>query len=267
MAVSQLPLEIWALVIDYLIDDIEALRVCSLIQTRFIPLARKHLFEDLLFEVSSLEEAQNRYNDLEPRFPVITPYVQTLEIAYCNEDRNVGSKELARYVNMFGSALGAAIETLCLRKAFVFDVKDSVRPATMELFPRLRCLAFQEATFQSADLMAGFLLLCPLLQKIELEYCDFDVVEFHNDDARTLPPLDWMKIAFRHDQDRILPWLDQAGIWSTLRCLNVTSSLGRDYEKITSLIASSTPCLTVLIIKLAFNWQPPGMSQDMRASR
>jgi hypothetical protein len=254
---SQLPLEIWALIIDHPADDPAALQMCSLIETRLVPLARKYLFETLWFDALGLEESETRFDELEIRFPVIAPYVRKLVFVYHNDDsdRDAGPRKFAMYMDQFASALGSQLETLCLYRASLSE-RQAIIPTAG--FPHLRHLLFVESYFESVDFIAACIATCPLLRSLTLNDCYFGIIEFR--EAYSLPPLHELELrSIVNYQDDILPWVFQTGLASTLRSLKIKYACESDLDAIASFIASSTPCLSALSITLRFRGQSLGI--------
>jgi hypothetical protein len=255
---AQLPLEIWALIIDHLADDRQAISVCTLVETRLVPLARKHLFETLVFDADGPQEAESLLNGLMLDFPVITPYVRTLDFVYYNElDYDATSKEYGAYLKRLASALGSRVETLHLSQVCVSELPDFV---STEGFPHLRHLHFEEASFECLDLMAAYVAWFPTLRSFALNDCHFDFTGIPKD--YTLPPLHELDLS-GHYQEDILPWVSRSGLASTLRHLRVLESTESDHEAIASFLTAFTPCLSTVIIVLQRQWQPSGIFQLM----
>jgi hypothetical protein len=256
---AQLPLEIWALIIDHLADDRQAISVCSLVETRWVHLARKHLFETLLFAALGPQEAERLFWWMSIDLPVIAPYVRTLNFFYYNElDHDATSREHVAYLKRLASVLGSRVETLHLRQVVVSELPDFV---PTEGFPHLRHLHFDHANFQRVDLMAAYVALFPVLHSFALNDCHFVHAGIPKD--YTLPPLRELELSVRDYQKDILPWISRSGLASTLRRLKVLETAESDHEAISSFLSTFTPCLSTVIIEIYFQWEPSGMFQIM----
>jgi hypothetical protein len=254
---AQLPLEIWALIIDHLADDRHAISVCSLVENRWVPLARKHLFETLIFDADGPQKAESLLNGLALDFAVIAPYVRTLTFIYDNvHERDIYalSREYAVYLKQLAAALGSRVETLHLCRVVVSEIPDFI---PTEGFPRLRHLHFEQAIFQLMDLMAAYVASFPLLRSFALNDCDFDSPGIRS--KFTLPPLHELELSVSDYLENILSWVSRSGLASTLRRLKVLETTSSDHEAIASFLSTFTPCLSSVIIALDLERQPSGM--------
>jgi hypothetical protein len=261
----QLPLEIWVLIIDYLAEDedsaMAALSACSLVETRFIPLARKHLFKILYFQAEGPWIAY-RMARLKPCLPAISPYVRELDFDY-SDDLALGIPDLSIYISILASAVGSRVETLSLCLPDMSECGDFATRLTQD-FPYLRHLRFSGVTFQSVDLMAGYLAACPRLRSFKLENCWFDNLDFRKD--RYLPPLQELQLNLNQPSDLILSWAMHSGLASTLQHLDVWVIQERDYEAIATFMASPVLRLLALSITVDFHSSPSGMFRSVRMS-
>jgi hypothetical protein len=259
---SQLPIEIWALIIDHLAEDKEysadeALAACSLVETRFIPLARKHLFKMVRFRVQNPREADGRFEQLELRFPVITPYVRTLDVAYYGVDDRAGPIELARYMSLLAAPFGSRVDTLSLHHARLPEHEHASVPLFTQAFSQLRHLRFDEVAFQTLDLVARHLASCPLLRSFKLHRCHFENVDLQQN--YSLPPIQELELTLRSHLNQILSWATHSGLSPSLRRLEVLFVEEGNLEALAAFVSSPMLHLLGLRIELSFLWQPPSM--------
>jgi hypothetical protein len=259
-AMSQLPLEIWVLIIDNLAEDqgrasSKVLAACSLVETRLIPLARKHLFEKLRFRARTLRQADARFQELEP---VIAPYVRTFDVVCYNTVHDGEPMEFAKYVSLLATAVGSQVDTLILSRVSIPAWhKDSSMPLCTQAFPQLHHLCFDGVDFQNVDLMAHYLASCPLLRSFRLDGCDFENVDFRQEYA--LPPIQELVLYLNSHLDHILSWATRLGLASSLRCLKVRSFKDEDHEALAAFVATPSLQLSVLHIAIEYQWQFSGM--------
>jgi hypothetical protein len=261
---SHLPLEIWALIVEHLADDdwatLDALAACSLLETRLVPLARKYLFGGIGFHMRNPRDVDDRYKQLELRFPVIAPYVRRLQVFGYGENRRAGSNEFAHYVSLLAAAVGSRVDTLFLSHTYMpHKHEDSAMPFLMQGFPQLRHLNFECVTFRSVDLMADYLASCPLLESLRLEACSFETMDLEKECS--LPPvqeLELIDINGHGDMDQVLSWATQSGLTSSLRRLDVWSVKESEYQAFAAFVSSPALRLSALVISLGFRGQSSG---------
>jgi hypothetical protein len=259
---SQLPIEIWALIIDHLAEDEEhsadkAIAACSLVETRLIPLARKHLFKMVRFHVQNPREADDRFEQLELRFPVITPYVRTLDVAYYSMDDRAGPIELAKYMSLLAAVLGSRVDTLSLHHGRLPEHEHASMPLFTQAFSHLRHLRFDGVAFQNLDLVARHLASCPLLRSFNLMACNFENADLRQN--YSLPPIQKLRLVLRTHLNQILSWVTHSGLLPSLRHLEVLLIQEGNLEALAAFLSSPTLHLLGLRIKLGDFWQPLGM--------
>jgi hypothetical protein len=218
------------------------------------------LFGEIAFHMGHPEDVDDRYKQLELRFPVIAPYVRRLHVNGYGDNQRAGPIGFAHFVSLLATAVGSWVDTLFLSHTYMpHKHEDSAMPFLTQGFPQLRHLTFECVTFRSVDLMADYLAACPLLESLRLNACSFETVD--REKEYSLPPLQELElidIGGHADMDQILSRATQSGPTSSLRRLDVCSVEESEYQAFAAFVSSPALRLSTIVISLGFRGQSEG---------
>ncbi|KAJ7701198.1 hypothetical protein B0H17DRAFT_1046190 [Mycena rosella] len=173
-----LPQELFDLVIDHLLDDLESLRVCAVVSSSFLHSSRMHLFSHLKVGPFDQEHCIDELHEILTKSPVLAARVQSLHLwdhIMRRQSWFVKYPQLAPGVGHLSRTL-PSLQRFCItvEAGFVHwaNISDALRTAvcyTVTL-PTLTCLELTGLYGLPFTLLAN----CPALRSVTLKWVTFD---------------------------------------------------------------------------------------------
>ncbi|EED84543.1 predicted protein [Postia placenta Mad-698-R] len=156
---EQLPVELWAMVIDHHRDDSQTLKRCVRVCRHWVPFARKHLFFGVVIKEKQILEAFTHLNEQRPAF---VRYVRRLTMVRAEFTPYSGHLWLAVLAHF------DKVEMLIARRWPNVHMTESTRLELRHHFPAVKVLRFEDLNMAEVDLLA-LARACPQLAEIHLK--------------------------------------------------------------------------------------------------